>query len=913
MPSVDEAQQVLKEFWGHDSFRPSQEECLEHVFAGHDTLGVLPTGYGKTAIFQVPALLSEGTALVISPLIALMKDQCDDCATRGIPASYVNSHVTDKEQAERFKGLIGGKYKVFYVAPERLTNIEFKEAVQQASISYLVLDEAHCHPPDTLITRGDGQEVRIDTLSVGDLVLSQAADGKIVPRRVSHHRVTPIGHRALLRIVTEFNSLTLTDDHEVFVKGRGYVPANEVAAGDTMLRLVPGTVKPFPSSPRGDVLQQEVLRGGAEATHNPPQNKAVRNMRSAVLPNEQGEPSSRTLLFPRVFREKHSHATRHRTLRLLRAAVYAAASSENQPRKGMLARLRAEAGSGRVAQVERNQQATGQSGDPRQACCVVGGWNGLTKAPARIVPGGYAGTDCGAIPAGPCVSGDQTERRVRREKSHADRPAGNGREAGCVVDEVRVVRVEVLQSGNHGADGARGWNHQLVHSLAVETDHNYFANGLNTHNCASTWGHDFRPAYQNIKKVYSLFEERPTTLAFTATATIDIVSDVAKAVGLKDDYKSVVADPVRPNLEYSVVADHNGQEHEFNQQIQSWKGQRGRYVIYVPTQKATADVALRVLDILGQEAGVGIYHAGLTKDVRESYQNEFKDGTAPIIIATCAFGMGIDVPDIRAVIHYGIPGSIENYVQESGRAGRDGLRSEVTCYYNDKSRSLQQWFIDLANPSYPVYQKLFLWLQANVAPTELLAMSNNAIAEHVKGTNASQIGAALQVMHAHGIVERSASPFGASARCNIPLLQSVVKGTCGFSCATSVRNIARAVYETQIAPLLPKPHPKSFDVEIDKNALCEAAGLEKRTVGKALEFLSGHGVWTLSPANYAHLTRLVKYSGKLTQYLPLSAIEKKRQRDQSRLDAMVKYAKLPNGRHEEFIRGYFLKPQGVML
>ena len=141
---MDDALRVFRDHWGHKGFRRYQQTTIETVLSGDDVLAVMPTGAGKSACFQVPAILQEGGAIVISPLIALMKDQVDDCHRRGIPATFINSHVDDEEISDRLEGFIGGTYKLLYCSPERLPNRMFRDAMQRSDVSYIVVDEAHC-------------------------------------------------------------------------------------------------------------------------------------------------------------------------------------------------------------------------------------------------------------------------------------------------------------------------------------------------------------------------------------------------------------------------------------------------------------------------------------------------------------------------------------------------------------------------------------------------------------------------------------------------------------------------------------------------------------------------------------------------------------------------------------------------
>src|SRR5438552_885497 len=139
-----DAHELLRTSFGFPAFRPGQAEALAHVLAGRDTLVVMPTGSGKSLIYQLAALLLPGTTLVISPLVALMKDQVDSLTRRSIAATFINSTLAPSEQAARLRNLSAGQYKLVLVAPERLRNRAFQDALASVSLGLLVVDEAHC-------------------------------------------------------------------------------------------------------------------------------------------------------------------------------------------------------------------------------------------------------------------------------------------------------------------------------------------------------------------------------------------------------------------------------------------------------------------------------------------------------------------------------------------------------------------------------------------------------------------------------------------------------------------------------------------------------------------------------------------------------------------------------------------------
>jgi ATP-dependent DNA helicase RecQ len=141
---TEAAQTALREFFGFEEFREGQREVIEAVLEGHDTVVVMPTGGGKSLCYQLPALMREGVTVVVSPLIALMKDQVDALRARNLPATFINSSLDFEEQKERIAGVRRGQFKLLYVAPERFRSTHFVETLQRADISLFAVDEAHC-------------------------------------------------------------------------------------------------------------------------------------------------------------------------------------------------------------------------------------------------------------------------------------------------------------------------------------------------------------------------------------------------------------------------------------------------------------------------------------------------------------------------------------------------------------------------------------------------------------------------------------------------------------------------------------------------------------------------------------------------------------------------------------------------
>lgn len=259
--------------------------------------------------------------------------------------------------------------------------------------------------------------------------------------------------------------------------------------------------------------------------------------------------------------------------------------------------------------------------------------------------------------------------------------------------------------------------------------------------CISEWGHDFRPSYRRIGAMRDRLGGLQT-VALTATATPQVRRDIVQQLALREP-EIAVAGFDRTNLTYHVRRVRT--EHDKDEQtITLLRDSTAPAIVYTPTRKAVE----RITGILVRaRVKAAAYHAGLTHTMRQRAQEAFMEERTRVIVATSAFGMGIDKPDVRLVVHHAMPGSLEAYYQEAGRAGRDGDRSTCILLHTPKDRATHEFFLNGTHPTRTVVERVWQALHAMADADGHVPLSPGQFATHAPGfISEREAAAAIRVL-----------------------------------------------------------------------------------------------------------------------------------------------------------------------
>ncbi|MFH1580482.1 MAG: ATP-dependent DNA helicase RecQ [Pseudomonadota bacterium] len=396
--------------------------------------------------------------------------------------------------------------------------------------------------------------------------------------------------------------------------------------------------------------------------------------------------------------------------------------------------------------------------------------------------------------------------------------------------------------------------------------------------CISQWGHDFRPDYLRLGGILQRIGQY-RILAATATATESVILDIISSLHIKN-CRQFITGFYRNNLQLKVALCANKKEKE-GALVSALAEEKLPAIVYCATRKGVDEVVTLLKDRGHPVSG---YHAGMDDETRNRVQERFMTGRSEIIVATNAFGMGIDKLNIRQVIHYQFPGSMESYYQEIGRAGRDGKKSTCTLLFSMADNYIQEFFIDMNYPLPETVQDVFDFLKST--GKDYLSVGNNEIAETISSAqSAGQVGIVIKMLERAGFLERL---YSGSRLCFV---------------AAGVENPRGPVQKKIFDAVAKIAGSKGKKVSID--VLAATAGLEKPALLRGLRLLSADGLITYIPPTAGRDLKIVRPQATFEELkIDFELLEKRKQNDLEKLKEVVAYGYF-GGCRWDFLLSYF--------
>ncbi|MFA7286364.1 MAG: RecQ family ATP-dependent DNA helicase [Patescibacteria group bacterium] len=408
----------------------------------------------------------------------------------------------------------------------------------------------------------------------------------------------------------------------------------------------------------------------------------------------------------------------------------------------------------------------------------------------------------------------------------------------------------------------RGLQEVTVSLFAVDEAH-----------CISEWGHDFRPSYLRLKDVLQTLH-RPPVLALTATATPDVRRDIIASLDLKDP-AVIVTGFDRPNVTYGAIRATPTEKIEHA--VRLVREISGPAIIYAGTRDAV-DTMREVLAV--NDISVTAYHAGIDKADREVSQQQFMEGKTRVMVATNAFGLGIDKPDVRLIVHMDLPGTLEAYYQEAGRAGRDGKPSYAVLLHHPSDRYLREFFLEGENPSPAFIRAVYGSLVRQIGDVIKTTYAEILAATGMKAPEMA-VSTALKALEHAGYIER---PRESASAAGVQLLQPLAEVDAAINRRARVQ---RAVWEA-----LRDRYGKALEVGVrfSPEEIVRSADFSREGLSRSLKALTERGLLAYAPPYRGQEIKILNRVMPEALALRWELLREKRRHDEQKLNLMEGYA-----------------------
>ncbi|WP_339886923.1 MULTISPECIES: RecQ family ATP-dependent DNA helicase [Rhodopirellula] len=412
--------------------------------------------------------------------------------------------------------------------------------------------------------------------------------------------------------------------------------------------------------------------------------------------------------------------------------------------------------------------------------------------------------------------------------------------------------------------------------------------------CVSEWGHDFRPDYSRLGRFRDRYLGGVQTIGLTATATPTVRDDICELLNLKQP-RVFVTGFARTNLRFSVTPCNNDVAKQ-NALRDYLAKQPGAGIIYGATRKRCEEIAEWLPEKTGRK--VGVYHAGMHPDERRRVQESFMKGDLSAIVATNAFGMGIDKSDIRFVVHYNMPGSLEAYYQEAGRAGRDGGTSQCLLLFAYSDRQIQEFFIENRYPSRETVKKVYEYLLSR--EEDPIELTLDQVREAIGVRDGSEaIGTSETLLSKAGALRR----LDASANQAVLRIDSDVPTLLDFLPreAKLKRQVMTAI-EKIVGPR------RGEDVFVRLSYLATRAGVERVQLTRTLRELTKLKSFDYIPPFRGRAVHIMRRDVPFNQLkIDFEELARRKQAEYEKLDSVIQFARSTSCR-QHVILNYFGDP-----